>query len=58
MVVPDAEQPIGWAMSAALVGLFISLGANFYMAWVTLGTRARYRELIARMRRQSSKAAA
>lgn len=55
-VVPS-EQPIGWALSAALVGLFVSLGANIYMTWVTVGTRYRYRELIARMRRQSTKAA-
>lgn len=46
--VPD-EVPWGPLM-AAIVALFVSLGANLYLAWVTWGTRSRYRDLLARMK--------
>lgn len=47
-----AEEPerLPWGpLMAAVVALFVSVGANLYLAWVTWGTRLRYRELIARM---------
>ncbi|MBX3415757.1 MAG: hypothetical protein KF708_23940, partial [Pirellulales bacterium] len=43
------EEPQWWALTAALVILFVSLGVNLYLGWVTWGTRLRYRELIRRM---------
>lgn len=46
---PVAEEPPAkpwWALSAAVLALFVSLGGNAYLAWVTWDTRLRYRSLL------------
>jgi len=35
-----------WPLSLALVGLFVSLGGNVYLTWITLDTRGQYRKLL------------
>jgi len=44
----EAEPRDWWLLTATLVGLFLSLGANLFLVWVTWGTRSRYRELLDR----------
>ena len=56
---PVAEEPTPkpwWALSLALIGLFASLGGNAYMAWVTWGTRVRYRTLLTKTGGQAPRA--
>lgn len=44
-----AEKP--WiAFSLTLVGLFLSLGGNCYLAWVAWGQRTKYRALLEKLR--------
>lgn len=48
---PSSNGPIvtakpWWPLSLALVGLFVSLGGNVYLTWITLNIRGRYRTLL------------
>ena len=48
---PSSNGPIvtakpWWPLSLALVGLFVSLGGNVYLTWITLNTRGQYRTLL------------
>ncbi len=43
---PNATAKPWWPLSLALIGLFVSLGGNVYLTWITLDTRGRYRTLL------------
>ena len=45
----NSSRPWGW-LSAALLGLIVSVGLNFYQGWITLGIRRRYHHVVDRMR--------
>jgi len=46
----DAATPPPWmSLNVALLALFASLGANLFLAWITVAQRGRYRSVLGRL---------
>ena len=45
-ILPDDATKPWWPLTLTLLGLFGSLGGNFYLGWVTWDIRGRYRRLV------------